>query len=103
MLYIMRSSIIVTCTARKSPSKVETALANAAKDIAIPMEAEKRTNPVPVNDAEVEQGRKIYVQSCALCHGADGRGNTALGRAMYPPAMDLTSPHVRHWNDAEHF
>jgi mono/diheme cytochrome c family protein len=49
------------------------------------------------------EGRKIYLQSCAICHGADGHGHTELGRGMYPPAMDLTSPHVQHWNDAELF
>ena len=43
------------------------------------------------------------MQSCAICHGADGHGRTNLGRGMYPPAMDLTSPHVQHWNDAELF
>jgi len=30
-------------------------------------------------------------------------GRTELGRNMYPPAMDMTSPHVQHWNDAEMF
>jgi len=33
----------------------------------------------------------------------DGRSETNFGRAMYPPAIDLTSPHVRAWNDAELF
>ena len=30
-------------------------------------------------------------------------GRTELGRGMYPPAMDLTSPHVQNWTDAELF
>lgn len=93
----------LSCTAHKSPSKAETALANMAKDLVIPMEAGKHTNPMPVNEKVVREGQQIYLQSCALCHSTDGHGDTNLGRSMNPPAMDLTSPHVQHWNDAELF
>src|SRR5689334_10259530 len=40
------------CTARKKPSGIETALATAAKDIVIPIEAENVKNPLP-NNAQV--------------------------------------------------
>ena len=93
----------LACTAGKQPSKVETALANAAKDVAIPIQAKSLSNPLPANADTVAQGRRIYEASCALCHGPDGRGNTSLGQGMYPPAMDLDSPHVQHWTDAELF
>ncbi len=91
------------CTANKEPSKVETTLANMAKDVVIPIEAEKKINPLPVNGDSLREGRGLYLQSCAICHGDDGHGHTDLGRGMYPPAMDLTSPHVQHWTDAELF
>jgi mono/diheme cytochrome c family protein len=91
------------CTANKTPSKVEAALANMAKDVVIPMEAENKANPLPADRVTLEEGRELYLQSCAICHGTDGHGRTDLGRGMYPPAMDLTSPHVQHWNDAELF
>jgi mono/diheme cytochrome c family protein len=89
------------CTANKKPSRVETTLANMAKDVVIPIEAENKSNSLAVNENTLNEGRKLYLQSCAICHGADGHGRTELGRNMYPPAMDLTSPHVQHWNDAE--
>lgn len=91
------------CTANKKPSKMETTLANMAKDVVIPIEAENKINPLPVSAVAVNEGRKLYLQSCAICHGTDGHGHTELGRGMYPPAMDLTSPHVQHWSDAELF
>ncbi len=97
------SLLFLACTANKKPSKVESTLANVSKDIVIPLEAANVKNPMPTTDHLVQQGRQIYMQSCALCHGEDGRGHTSLGRAMYPPAMDLTSPHVQHWSDAELF
>jgi mono/diheme cytochrome c family protein len=95
------AGLVVGCSAHKQPSKVETALADMAKDVVIPIEAESHKNPLPDNPAVLQQGWEIYMQSCALCHGADGHAGTGLGRAMYPPAMDLTSPHVQHWTDAE--
>jgi len=91
------------CTAHEKPSTVETALANMAKDIVIPVETENLKNPLPNNEQVVNQGRQIFVQSCAICHGTDGHGQTTLGQGMYPPVMDLTSPHVQHWTDSQMF
>jgi mono/diheme cytochrome c family protein len=91
------------CTASKNPSQGETNLANAAKDVAIPLEAGKKTNPLPETDEVVSQGQEVFLGACAQCHAADGRGGTAIGRSMTPPAMDLTSAHVQHWSDAELF
>ncbi len=82
---------------------METMLANAAKDVAIPIQATDLQNPFPANPETIERGQQVYQQSCALCHGADGHSATELGRGMYPPAMDLTSPHVQHWSDGDLF
>jgi mono/diheme cytochrome c family protein len=89
------------CSASKKPSKLETALANAAKDLVVPLEATKMKNPLPATDANIQAGKQIYLQQCALCHSADGHAEAKLGLAMYPPAMDLNSPHVQRWSDAE--
>jgi mono/diheme cytochrome c family protein len=91
------------CTASKKPSKLETALANAAKDVVVPLEAKNLKNPFPATDANIQAGKQIYLQQCALCHAPDGHAGTKLGLAMYPPAMDLNSPHVQRWDDAELF
>lgn len=91
------------CTAEKHPTPEETSLANAAKDVTIPLEAGKMKNPLADTDEVANQGRDVFLGSCAQCHGAAGRGDTPLGRSMSPPAMDLSSEHVQHWNDAELF
>lgn len=93
--------LIPACTAHEKPSSVETVLANMAKDIVIPMEAEKLKNPFRSNPQMLSEAQQIYQQTCAVCHGADGHGQTAVGQGMYPPVMDLTSPHVQHWDDAQ--
>jgi mono/diheme cytochrome c family protein len=97
----MLGALLQGCTASKPPSQGETSLANAAKDVAIPLEAGKKNNPLPETDEIVSQGQEVFLGACAQCHGADGRGDADLGRNMAPPAMDLTSSHVQHWSDAE--
>lgn len=103
VLFGVVSVLLSGCPAGKQPSKIETTLANAAKDVVIPIEAGNRKNPLPASEELIQQGQTTYSQACALCHGIDGHGRTNLGRAMYPPAMDLTSPHVQHWSDGELF
>ena len=95
--------VMPACTAHDKPSTVETTLANMAKDIVIPMEADDVKNPLHSDPEVLSQGRQVYLQSCAVCHGSDGHGQTAVGQGMYPPAMDLTSPHVQHWSDPQMF
>jgi mono/diheme cytochrome c family protein len=99
----MLGASVQGCTAGKQPSQEETSLANAAKDVTIPLEAGKMKNPLPETAEVVSQGQEVFLGSCAQCHGADARGDTDIGRNMNPPAMDLTSAHVQHWSDAELF
>ena len=40
--------------------------------------------------AQIERGRAVYADRCARCHGADGRGQTSLGRMVEPP--DFSDP-----------
>jgi mono/diheme cytochrome c family protein len=91
------------CTAEKPPSPGETSLVNAAKDVVIPLEAGKMTNPLPQTDEVVSQGQEVFLGNCAQCHGPNANGDSELGRRMDPPAMNLTSAHVQHWSEGELF
>lgn len=102
-LLMVVTILMSACTAHDKPSVLETTFANMAKDIVIPIEAENLKNPLRNNSQTVSQGQQIYLQSCAICHGSDGHGQTTLGQGMYPPVMDLTSPHVQHWGDSDMF
>jgi cytochrome c553 len=103
MISAMLGVLLQGCAAGKHPSQGETSLANAAKDVSIPLEAGMMKNPLPQTDEVVSQGQEVFLGSCAQCHGADARGDTSVGRNMAPPAMDLSSAHVQHWSDAELF
>jgi mono/diheme cytochrome c family protein len=99
----MLGALFPGCSADKQPSQEEGKLANAAKDVAIPLEAGRMKNPLPDTDEVVSQGQEVFLGSCAECHGPDGHADTNIGRHMAPPAMDLSSLHVQHWSDAELF
>ncbi len=94
---------LADCTATRKPLPLERTVANMAKDVVIPLEAHNAKDPVPPSDEAIKAGEQVYLQDCALCHGADGHGYTNLGRHMFPPAMDLTSPHVQHWTNGDLF
>jgi mono/diheme cytochrome c family protein len=43
--------------------------------------------------------KTLFARNCSLCHGTDGRAQTAMGRAL--KASDLTSQTVQSRSDAE--
>ena len=48
------------CSADKQPSQLETVLANMAKDVVIPMQAQALENPVPASEQVIQQGQQIF-------------------------------------------
>ena len=49
-------------------------------------------NPLPSNESTLADGRAIYDQRCAFCHGKDGSGVGADGMQFYPPVPSLQKP-----------
>ena len=45
--------------------------------------------------AENINGKNIFMQRCAVCHGADIKGTGALANKSNPPTPDLTTPSFR--------
>ncbi|MGE5570871.1 MAG: c-type cytochrome [Rhodospirillales bacterium] len=46
-----------------------------------------------------QQIANVYKQRCAMCHGADGSGNTAMGRSM--KLKDLRAAEVQAMTDEQ--
>ncbi|AQQ34364.1 MULTISPECIES: cytochrome c [Burkholderia cepacia complex] len=42
--------------------------------------------------ADSDNGKKIFLTRCAMCHGADARGTGPLANKSSPPTPDLTTP-----------
>ena len=48
----------------------------------------------PSSPPDYARGEVVYQQKCALCHGADGAGQSASGQVVFPP---LWGPHSYNW------
>ncbi|HYL62299.1 MAG TPA: cytochrome c [Candidatus Methylomirabilis sp.] len=46
-----------------------------------------------------DKGAALYKQKCVACHGADGKGDTATGKAM--KVKDFASDDVKKMSDAD--
>ena len=46
-----------------------------------------------------DEGADIFKGKCAMCHGADGKGATAMGKSL--KLRDLTSADVQKQSDAD--
>ncbi len=46
-----------------------------------------------------QTGASLYKSRCASCHGADGKGDTAVGKSMH--LRSLASPEVQKESDQE--
>jgi mono/diheme cytochrome c family protein len=56
-----------------------------------PKEAVARKNPVKANAASISRGKQLFQANCATCHGASGRGDGPVGKALDPKPADLTA------------
>ena len=54
----------------------------------IPNEYRGQVNPLDVDKGVIQEGSKLYAQSCASCHGSSGMGNGEAGKDLNPsPAL----------------
>jgi thiosulfate dehydrogenase len=55
--------------------------------------------PKPPLPGDYVRGEKVYAQSCAVCHGADGQGQASGGKTVFPP---LWGPKSFNWGAGMH-
>jgi mono/diheme cytochrome c family protein len=77
-------------SARDTPTAAEGAIAGALRRAAVPRAARAMKNPTPLDDAVLAEGRAHWADHCATCHGLDGKGNTEVGRGLYPKVPDMS-------------
>ena len=90
-------------SARNQPSALETAVARAARNTAIPRDARQEENPWAgsVTPAVLADARAHWADHCANCHGNDGSGKTEIGQNLYPKAPDMRLPATQNLTDGE--
>lgn len=59
-------------------------------------------DPVPPKKTPelLNQGKKLYEQNCATCHGPKGDGKGVVGAALKPPPRDFNIP-LNQWTYAK--
>jgi len=90
-------------SARAQPSALETALAAVMRKLAMPSAAQSAKNPVADSPEVLREGRLHFADHCAICHGNDGSGDTAMGHGMYPKPPDLRAAQTQDRSDGEIF
>ena len=90
-------------SARDTPTALETAIARTLRHLAVPAASRARINPLAGTPDVWNEGMAHWADHCASCHGNDGRGNTGLGRNLFPKAPDMTLQATQRLSDGELF
>jgi mono/diheme cytochrome c family protein len=90
-------------SAHDKPTKVEEVVARAIRKWAVPSDLRGEKNPLPRTPEVLTEARAHFANHCASCHGNDGKGQTALGRRLYPHAPDMTLRPTQSLSDGELF
>lgn len=85
-------------SAEAQPGPVERAVASRLARLAIPEDARKASNP-NTDPSAWRDASDHFDDHCAECHGPDGKGDTEMGKNMYPKAPDLTAHQVQRMTD----
>jgi mono/diheme cytochrome c family protein len=86
---------------RDAPSEMEALVARTARNLAMPRQMRELKNPLAADPSVLEDGREHFADHCAMCHGNDGRGDTPIGRGLYPRAPDMTRRETQDLTDGE--
>ena len=90
-------------SARDEPTAIEAVVARTMRHLSVPSQARKMRNPVPLSPSILEAGRGHFADHCATCHGNDGKGQTEIGKNLYPRAPDMTAAPTQSLSDGEIF
>jgi mono/diheme cytochrome c family protein len=90
-------------SARAKPTALEAVLARNARGLALPHGARAVRNPVANSPENLREARLHFADHCSICHGNDGRGNSMMGKGLYPKPPDLSLPQTQELSDGELF
>jgi mono/diheme cytochrome c family protein len=67
----------------------------------IPARAVIKRNPLAPTEGSLEEGKQLYQQECASCHGPNGKGDGHKSQLLDVSPADLTSPKMWEETDGE--
>jgi mono/diheme cytochrome c family protein len=90
-------------SARTQPTSVEEFVADHLRSLSVSAKERDLKNPVPLNEEALADGRAHFADHCAICHGNDGRGETEIGKGLYPKAPNMRDRDTQELTDGEMF
>jgi mono/diheme cytochrome c family protein len=99
--YFLAAAGALPANADARPPAVEKWIARKALDAAIARQAPKGDNPVPLTDANLIAGIKLYAADCAVCHGAADGAASHIARGLYQKAPQFARYGVEDDEDGE--
>jgi mono/diheme cytochrome c family protein len=103
LAFLYREAIAHGFSAREEPWAIERFAARRLRSLATGIEAKQLRNPIAAMPHVLEQAREHFEDHCALCHGRNGSGETAINEGLYPPAPDLREAATQQLSDGELF
>jgi mono/diheme cytochrome c family protein len=88
-------------SARVEPTLVERIVMRGIQRWSVPASARNLPNPVAFSPEVGAEGRAHFADHCASCHGNDGRGETEMGRNLFPRAPDMRLAATQNKSDGE--
>jgi len=88
-------------SARTLPTPVERVVMRALHRWSVPSSARFAPNPVAFTPEVWAESRAHFADHCASCHGNDGRGDTPIGRNLFPKAPDMRLAATQDKTDGE--
>jgi mono/diheme cytochrome c family protein len=90
-------------SAHDEPTWIEAVVARKMRHWAVPSDLRDRKNPIPLTPEVLAEGRAHFADHCFTCHGNDGKGQSGLGKQMYPRTPDMTLAATQRLSDGEIF
>ena len=90
-------------SAHDEPTAIERTVARTMRHWAAPSDLRDRKNPIPLTPDVLTEARSHFADHCFTCHGNDGKGQSGMGRKMYPKTPDLTLAATQQLSDGELF
>ena len=88
-------------SARTPPTRLERLVMRAIHRWSVPAAARAAANPVAFSPDVWAESRAHFADHCASCHGNDGRGDTEMGRGLFPKAPDMRQASTQNQTDGE--
>ncbi|MBV9232948.1 MAG: cytochrome c [Candidatus Eremiobacteraeota bacterium] len=88
-LYLGIEAGVMPANADGKPSKLERWAARTSLRVTLQRDAPTGAPPIPLDDANLTAGIRLYGQNCAVCHGASDGSASRIARGLYqrPPQL----------------